>query len=41
MDESLRWTEKFALLENIGVGVKKHQGRKKKFDEDIDCMLKL
>ena len=39
MDESLRWTEKFALLENIGV--KKHQGRKKKFDEDIDCMLKL
>ena len=39
MDESLRWTEKLALLEIIGV--KLHQGRKKKFDEDIECMLKF
>ena len=39
MDESLRWTENLALLEIIGVKV--HQGRKKKFDEDIECMLKF
>ena len=37
LDESLRWTENLALLENIGV--KAHQGREKKFDEDIDCMV--
>ena len=37
LDESLRWTENLALLENIGVKV--HQGREKKFDEVIDCMV--
>ena len=39
MDESLRWTENFALSENKGVEV--HLGRKKKFDEDIECLVKL
>ena len=39
MDESLSWTEKLALLESNGVEV--HQGRKKKFDEDIECKMKL
>ena len=37
MDESLRWTKYLALLEQNGVEV--HQGREKKFDEDIDCMV--
>ena len=39
MDESLRWTENLALLENNWVEV--HPGRKKKFDEDIECMVKF
>ena len=39
MDESLRWTENLALLENNGVEV--HPGRKKKSDEDIECMVKF
>ena len=39
MDESLRWTQNLALLENNGVEV--HLGRKKKFDEDIEWMVKL
>ena len=39
MDESLRWTEYLVLLELNGAEV--HQGRKKKNEEDIGCMMKL
>ena len=39
MDESLRWTEYLALLELNGAEA--HQGRKKKNDGDIGCMVKL
>ena len=39
MDESLRWTEYLAVLEwNV---VEVHQGRKKSFDADFECMVKL
>ena len=39
MDESLIWTEYLALFDKNGVKV--HQGRKKKFVEDIEYMVKL
>ena len=39
MDESLGWTDYQALFDYSGVEV--HQGRKNKFDEDIECMVKL
>ena len=39
MDELLRWTDYNALFDKNGVKV--HQGRKKEFDEDIECMVKF
>ena len=37
MDELLRWTDYHALFDKNGVEL--HQGRKKKFDEDNECMV--
>ena len=39
MDETLRPTKYFVLLEYNGAEV--HQGRKKKIDTNIECIVKL